>query len=109
MGSGKLHHLEVTSMPYRSDDATKSATRRTAWLAATIVVIASVWLIVLPRCGRIPAIREHLQMLEDRGIDPSAMFYTELESMGPLLERLEGKYEGNHGGTEVGRMAGRSH
>ena len=97
-----MHRIEVICMPDRSDDSTSSVTQRSAWLAATIVVMALVWLIVLPRCGRIPVIRDHLQTLEDRGIDPSAMFYTELESMVPLLERLEGE---NHEGTKTRRSS----
>ena len=32
---------------------------------------------------------KHLQFLDDRGIDASAMFYTELDAMDAILEKLE--------------------
>ncbi|WP_237607266.1 hypothetical protein [Roseimaritima sediminicola] len=53
------------------------------WSAA----IAVVWLVVLPYRARQPAMREHLQWLDDKGIDPSAMYYTELEVMEEILQR----------------------
>jgi hypothetical protein len=52
-------------------------------------VIAIVWCIILPWTARRPAMDEHLQWLDDRGIDPSAMYYTELKMMEPILHRLE--------------------
>ncbi len=33
--------------------------------------------------------REYSRWLDERGIDPSAMYYTELEAMEPILHRLE--------------------
>lgn len=57
-----------------------------ALLAATAAV-ACVWLVVLPAYARRPAMREHLQWLDDQGIDPSAMYYTELEVMEEILAR----------------------
>jgi len=61
-----------------------------AVLAACSVGIAVVWCIVLPWIAERPATQQQLQFLDARGIDPSAMFYTELECMGPILEKLEG-------------------
>ncbi|MEO1982087.1 MAG: hypothetical protein ABGZ24_16330 [Fuerstiella sp.] len=52
-------------------------------------VIAIVWCVMLPWVARRPAMEEHLNWLDDRGIDPSAMYYTELEMMDPILQRLE--------------------
>ncbi len=51
--------------------------------------IAAVWLLLLPSIAERPAMRVHLDRLEADGIDPSAMFYTELPMMKPILERLE--------------------
>jgi hypothetical protein len=57
---------------------------------ATAVVFASFfWCIVLPWYASQPAMKEHLQFLDDRGIDPSAMFYTELDAMDAILEKIE--------------------
>jgi len=54
-------------------------------------VLSAVWLIVLPWWARRPAVDDHLRFLEERGIDPSAMFYTELDAMEPILQRLESR------------------
>ncbi|MEZ6132857.1 MAG: hypothetical protein R3C59_29665 [Planctomycetaceae bacterium] len=50
-----------------------------------------VWLIILPWWAHRPAMDEQLRFLKERGIDPSAMFYTELEAMEPILQRLESR------------------
>ena len=61
-----------------------------AWkLAAAVMTIACLWCIVLPWYASQPAMKEHLQFLDDRGIDPSAMFYTELDAMDAILEKIE--------------------
>ena len=58
-------------------------------LAASVAVIGFVWLVVLPRIGRIPWIAEHSQWLEQRGVDPAAMYYTEVDALRPLLDHYE--------------------
>jgi len=58
-------------------------------LALCAVVIGLVWCIVLPRLASQPRMREYSRWLDERGIDPSAMYYTELEAMEPILHRLE--------------------
>ncbi len=58
-------------------------------LGLSLGVIAVVWCVVLPWIARRPVMEEHLNWLDDRGIDPSAMYYTELEMMDPILQRLE--------------------
>ena len=60
-----------------------------ARLGLSVGVIAIVWCIILPWIARRPAMEERLQWLDDRGIDPSAMYYTELEMMEPILHQLE--------------------
>ena len=60
-------------------------------LALSSLGITLLWCIVLPWLSARPLVRERLEFLEQRGIDPSAMFYTELEAMDAILERLEGR------------------
>ena len=36
-----------------------------------------------------PAMKQRLEFLDARGIDPSAMFYTELDAMDEILDRME--------------------
>ena len=52
-------------------------------------VIVLVWCVVLPRVAAVPQVRDYTDWLDDRGIDPSATYYTELEAMKPILHRLE--------------------
>ena len=57
-------------------------------LFIAVGVVAAVWLIFLPRAAKAPATADRLIWLEEKGIDPSAMYYTELEMMTPTFERL---------------------
>lgn len=57
-------------------------------LAAALAALATVWLLLLPYASRTPAMQERIQWLETQGVDPSAMYYTELDMMQPLLERM---------------------
>lgn len=51
---------------------------RTMKFAAACVVIAVVWLKLLPRLSDWPPIREHIDSMQQQDINPSAMFYTEV-------------------------------
>lgn len=57
-------------------------------LAVGLGAILAVWLVVLPRIADQPPIRRHIEFLEQRQIDPSAMFYTELEPMAEVRARI---------------------
>ncbi|MEO8270791.1 MAG: hypothetical protein ABI557_13795 [Aureliella sp.] len=57
--------------------------------ATLILLLAGIWLVVLPWVARQPKMADHLHWLEDQGIDGGALYYTELEAMEPILERLE--------------------
>jgi len=58
-------------------------------LTAVSLLLGFLWCFVLPHIATKPSVRSHLEWLEQRGIDPSAMYYTELEAMEPILHRLE--------------------
>jgi hypothetical protein len=57
-------------------------------LVLATAVIAVAWLVALPRIARLPAQNKSWRALEASGIDPSAMYYSELEAMEPILNRL---------------------
>ena len=59
------------------------------WLGLWSCVIAAVWLLLLPWVARQPETAAYLERLDAQGIDPSAMYYTELDAMKPILERLK--------------------
>lgn len=62
-----------------------------AWLAfaAAWGLIAAVWLGLLPRIAASPAISSRLDELDAQGIDPSAMYYSELPVMDDVLTDVD--------------------
>lgn len=52
------------------------------------VAIGCIWMILLPWLASQPKMARQLQWLSDRKIDPSAMYYTELEVLDPILDRM---------------------
>ncbi|SMP43730.1 hypothetical protein SAMN06265222_101982 [Neorhodopirellula lusitana] len=65
----------------------RDQTARLLALFASTVGLAVIWLVVLPAFAKQPAMNQHLNWLNEQGIDPSAMYYTELEVMEEILQR----------------------
>ena len=72
-----------------SGRCTRNSRRNQLVFAILTLILAGIWLVLLPWIARQPQMATHLQWLEEQGIDGGAMFYTELEAMEPILERLE--------------------
>jgi len=51
------------------------------WFSAGVMATATIWCGILPRLLEIEPIQAHVALMEERGVDPSAMFYTELERL----------------------------
>lgn len=47
-------------------------------LTAVSLVIAGIWMIILPWLADRPSTRRYIERLDAEGIDPAAMYYTEL-------------------------------
>jgi len=60
-------------------------------LIGMISAITVVWCVALPKLAEQPRVQEHLVFLDSKGIDPSAMFYTELDAMDEILKRIENR------------------
>lgn len=58
-------------------------------LALSVGCLLLIWLAVLPLVSTVPSVHARQEWLDSQGIDPGAMYYTELESMRPILDRLE--------------------
>ena len=58
--------------------ATRSAVLR---LAAGALATAAVWCGLLPRLLTLGPVARHVTLMEERRVDPSAMYYTELERL----------------------------
>jgi len=50
-------------------------------LAVAIVGLAIVWLVVLPWMLGCGPVARHVARMEERGVNPAAMYYTELERL----------------------------
>ena len=50
-------------------------------LAAGALVAAAVWCGLLPRLLDLGPVARHVARMEERGVDPAAMYYTELERL----------------------------
>ena len=78
-----------------SQDSTR-AVRRGDWagwlklLCASLAIVV-VWGWGLPAISRLPPQRHYESWLDDHRIDPSAMFYTEVEMFEPILKRREAR------------------
>jgi hypothetical protein len=51
------------------------------------MTVALVWGIALPWLSDRPTIKRRIEHHDHHGVDPSAMFYTELDAMGRILEK----------------------
>ena len=67
------------------------------WGALTVccALIALVWLWLLPSLADRPAVRQRIELFDSRGIDPAAMFYTEIDALDDVLERFD-RYQQAH-------------
>lgn len=53
----------------------------TARLTLSLVVVAAIWGGVLPALLRCRGVARHVARMEERGVNPAAMYYTELERL----------------------------
>jgi hypothetical protein len=75
--------------------ATTHMRKRCLRLVLAAILIVGIWTIVLPWIAKQPAERDRWKTLQQAGIDPSAMYYSELEAMAPILHRLNDRQRGN--------------
>ncbi len=57
-------------------------------LTAALALLTLIWLVALPWAANRPRMAAHLDWLEKEKIDPSAMYYTELEMMQPIFKKM---------------------
>ena len=56
-------------------------------LFCAMVIIAVTWCYLLPLATKQPVVRQRIDFLDDKGIDPTAMFYTDLEIMDEIIAK----------------------
>lgn len=72
--------------PRASDSPTPGSRLK---LAGALAALATTWLVALPWLATTGPVAEHIAEQERSGIDPSAMFYTELEIAPAIAHRAE--------------------
>jgi hypothetical protein len=65
------------------------ATRGAAALAVCCLVVGIIWLVLLPAVARQPAMRSDFRRLESQKVNPSAMYYTELDMIRGVIDQNE--------------------
>lgn len=63
---------------------------RSRWIRFLLIsgLLGLFWLIVLPRLAETPQLRAKIEFLEEKQIDPSAMYYTDLENVEETVQRI---------------------
>ena len=56
-----------------------------AKLFCAMSIIAITWCYLLPMATKQPVVRQRIEFLDEKGIDPTAMFYTDLEIMDEII------------------------
>ncbi len=77
-----LHHPN-TELPEQGRFA------RWMMLLSCVTLIAAIWLYALPKLADHPTVDARIHWLNEKQIDPAAMFYTELDCLSPYLDRIE--------------------
>jgi hypothetical protein len=85
----RINHM-ATRLP-ENDSRPLPAARFRAWwrLTAWAAVAAGIWMIVLPWVAARPAVQRRLEFHRQQRINPSAMFYTEVDVMDEVLDRMD--------------------
>jgi hypothetical protein len=73
-------------------------------LALWAVLLCGIWLVVLPWLAANSPLKARIRHLDDCGVDAGAMYYTELEMMKPILERLNRRERSNSVTADVIRV-----
>lgn len=58
-------------------------------LSGWVAAITLVWTVLLPGYATTTRMRDRLDWLEEKQIDPSAMYYTDLEAMDRILRKRQ--------------------
>jgi hypothetical protein len=79
-------------------DTSASSSRVHGWRRLLLALAAGtgLWGFLLPWLGQREAIADHIELQRHHGIDPSAMYYSELETLPPIVHRLEKLHTTNH-------------
>jgi len=75
-------------MPQQHFLQTDSSRNRWAWFLFLTVSLGIIWLVILPRAAEIPHLHSEIKFLEQKKIDPTAMFYSDLETIEQTVQNI---------------------
>ena len=59
------------------------------------VSLGILWLVILPRAAEIPQLHSEIEFLEQKNIDPTAMFYSDLETIEQTVQNINDFHQEN--------------
>lgn len=67
-------------------------------LLSLTTMLCILWLVILPRAAEIPQLQSEIEFFEQRKIDPSAMFYSDLENIEQTVHDINKFHQENPDG-----------
>ncbi|HAH44009.1 hypothetical protein [Gimesia sp.] len=83
--------MSHSSLKFKSEDQAAVRSRSRQQWAQFLILLAGVgllWLVVLPRIAAIPQMKAEIDFLEEKQIDPTAMFYSDLETIEETVQEI---------------------
>ena len=68
---------------------------RWRWFLILTVSLSILWLVILPRAAKIPQLQSEIDFLEQKNIDPTAMFYSDLETIEQTVQNIHDFHQEN--------------
>lgn len=83
--------MSPDSVITRSQQPLQPLSTRRRWVSFLLVTgaLGLFWFVALPRIGRVPQIRAKIEHLEQQKIDPSAMYYNDLEKIEDTVKQID--------------------
>jgi len=82
-------------MPQQHTTQPDNSRNRWGWFLVLTVSLGILWLVILPRAAEIPQLRSEIEFLEQKKIDPTAMFYTDLETIEETVQNINNFHQEN--------------
>ena len=83
--------MSHSSLKFNLEDQAAVRSRSRQQWAQFLILLAGVgllWLVVLPRIAAIPQMKAEIDFLEEKQIDPTAMFYSDLETIEDTVQEI---------------------
>ncbi|WP_339729044.1 hypothetical protein [uncultured Gimesia sp.] len=75
--------------PSQADTLKAGTTKRQwGWFTLLTVSLGLLWLVVFPQLAQVPQLRSEIDFLEEKKIDPTAMFYSDLETIEDTVKNI---------------------